>query len=82
MAGLTEHDFESPSACRISVELVEPDGLFGVETTDGAQLSGRNGSGTYAGLAIPRVLPRQFMVSPRPAAFVTVNSKPFQGWSV
>jgi len=56
---LTATDLEALAARWIPPELAEEAGLYRVDSIDGAQLVGRNGSGNFAGLAIPYFLPGQ-----------------------
>ena len=54
---LTEDDYRKLAGRWIPRELAEQAGIFHVNSIDGAQMMGRNGSGDYSGIIIPNVLP-------------------------
>lgn len=54
---LTEVDFNRLSASFISPELAQSAGLFRVDSPNGAEIVGRNGSADYSGIVFPYFLP-------------------------
>lgn len=54
---LTEADFDSLSASFVCPELAQAAGIFRVDSTDGAEIVGRNGNADYAGIVFPYCLP-------------------------
>src|SRR3990167_7755998 len=54
---LTSDDYRKLEARWIPRELAERAGIFRVNSTVGAQMMGRNGSGNYSGLIIPNIAP-------------------------
>lgn len=54
---MTPADYEALGASWITPEIAEAAGIRRVESSEGASLVGRNGSGDYAGLAFPYRLP-------------------------
>src|SRR5712692_5340068 len=55
--GLTAYDLAEFDRCFITTELAMQARLFRVDSVEGAQLTGRNGRGDYAGLVFPNYLP-------------------------
>ena len=60
---LTAQDLAALEKCFIKPELVEQAKLFRVDSLQGAELVGRNGSGDYSGIAFPYFWPGE--TSPR-----------------
>ena len=54
---LTAQDFAALTKSYISPELAVQAGLFRVDSSEGAQLVGRNGGANYAGIAFPYYWP-------------------------
>lgn len=54
---LTAHDLTMLEQSYITPELAQAAGLFRVDTTDGGQIVGRNGSSDYSGIVFPYVWP-------------------------